>query len=97
MHSVGFAPSDQLEGDFTESTTREGFRIAHDISAYSFVALAKAGRKMMAGRNGSLLTLSYLGTERTMPNYNVMGMAKASLEASVRYLAGSLGPQDARG
>lgn len=96
VHSVGFAPSDQLEGDFTESTTREGFRIAHDISAYSFVALAKAGRKMMAGRNGSLLTLSYLGAERTMPNYNVMGMAKASLEASVRYLAGSLGPQGTR-
>src|SRR3546814_11231364 len=75
---------DQLNGDFTEVTTREGFKIAHDISAYSFVALAKAGREMMKGRNGSLLTLSYLGAERTMPNYNVMGMAKASLEAGVR-------------
>src|SRR3990167_1051054 len=77
VHSVGFAPGDQLNGDFTDVTTREGFRIAHDISAYSFVALAKAGREMMKGRNGSLLTLSYLGAERTMPNYNVMGMAKA--------------------
>jgi enoyl-[acyl-carrier protein] reductase I len=90
VHSVGFAPGDQLDGDFTQATTREGFRIAHDISAYSFVALAKAGR------NGSLLTLSYLGAERTMPNYNVMGMAKASLEAGVRYLAGSLGPEGTR-
>jgi len=96
VHSVGFAPSDQLVGDFTDATTREGFRIAHDTSAYSFVALAKAGREMMKGRNGSLLTLSYLGAERTMPNYNVMGMAKASLEAGVRYLAGSLGPEGTR-
>jgi enoyl-[acyl-carrier protein] reductase I len=96
VHSVGFAPGDQLDGDFTQATTRDGFRIAHDISAYSFVALAKAGREMMQGRNGSLLTLSYLGAERTMPNYNVMGMAKASLEAGVRYLARSLGPDGTR-
>ena len=96
VHSVGFAPGDQLDGDFTAVTTREGFRIAHDISAYSFIALAKAGREMMKGRNGSLLTLSYLGAERTMPNYNVMGMAKASLEAGVRYLAGSLGAEGTR-
>ncbi|MBX9713153.1 MAG: enoyl-ACP reductase FabI, partial [Pseudomonadaceae bacterium] len=96
VHSVGFAPGDQLNGDFTEVTTRDGFRIAHDISAYSLVALAKAGRSMMQGRNGSILTLSYLGAERTMPNYNVMGMAKASLEAGVRYLAGSLGPEGTR-
>ena len=96
VHSVGFAPGDQLDGDFTEVTTREGFRIAHDISAYSFVALAKAGRELMKDRNGSLLTLSYLGAERTMPNYNVMGMAKASLEAGVRYLATSLGPEGIR-
>ncbi|PKM05423.1 MAG: enoyl-[acyl-carrier-protein] reductase FabI [Gammaproteobacteria bacterium HGW-Gammaproteobacteria-6] len=96
VHSVGFAPGDQLDGDFTAVTTREGFRIAHDISAYSFVALAKAGRELMQGRNGSLLTLSYLGAERTMPNYNVMGMAKASLEAGVRYLATSLGPEGTR-
>lgn len=96
VHSVGFAPGDQLDGDFTEVTTRDGFRIAHDISAYSFIALAKAGRTMMKGRQGSLLTLSYLGAERTLPNYNVMGMAKASLEAGVRYLAGSLGPEGTR-
>ncbi|HDZ57510.1 MAG TPA: enoyl-ACP reductase [Pseudomonas xinjiangensis] len=96
VHSVGFAPGDQLDGDFTDVTTRDGFRIAHDISAYSFVALARAGRGMMKGRNGSLLTLSYLGAERTMPNYNVMGMAKASLEAGVRYLATSLGPEGTR-
>ena len=96
VHSVGFAPGDQLDGDFTEATTREGFRIAHDISAYSFVALAKAGREMMKGRNGSLLTLSYLGAERMVPGYNTMGLAKASLEASVRYLAASLGPKGVR-
>src|SRR5574344_2396459 len=96
VHSVGFAPGDQLDGDFTEATTREGFKIAHDISVYSFIALAKAGRDMMKGRNGSLLTLTYLGSVRTMPNYNVMGLAKASLEASVRYLAASMGPEGTR-
>ncbi|MDF3931180.1 enoyl-ACP reductase FabI [Pseudomonas citronellolis] len=96
VHSVGFAPSDQLDGDFTTVTHRDGFRIAHDISAYSFVALAKAGRELMQGRNGALLTLSYLGAERSLPNYNVMGMAKASLEAGVRYLAASLGPEGTR-
>ena len=96
IHSVGFAPREQLAGDFTDATTREGFKIAHDISAYSFVALAKAGRQMMQGRNAAMLTLSYLGAERTMPNYNVMGLAKASLEASVRYLASSLGKDGIR-
>ncbi|WP_263079445.1 enoyl-ACP reductase [Endozoicomonas sp. Mp262] len=96
IHSVGFAPGDQLSGDFHQVTTREGFKIAHDISTYSFIALAKAGAAMLEGRNGSLLTLSYLGAERTMPNYNVMGLAKASLEASVRYLATSMGPQGIR-
>jgi len=96
VHSVGFAPGDQLDGDFTAVTTREGFKIAHDISAYSFIALAKAGREMLKGRNGSLLTLTYLGSVRTMPNYNVMGLAKASLEASVRYLAASMGPEGVR-
>lgn len=96
VHSVGFAPTDQLDGDFTAVTTRDGFRIAHDISVYSFVALAKAAREMMKDRNGSLLTLTYLGSQRTMPNYNVMGLAKASLEASVRYLAASLGPEGTR-
>jgi enoyl-[acyl-carrier protein] reductase I len=96
VHSVGFAPGDQLDGDFTAVTTREGFKIAHDISAYSLIALARAGRELMQGRNGSILTLSYLGAVRTMPNYNVMGMAKASLESGVRYLAGSLGPEGTR-
>ncbi len=96
IHSVGFAPGDQLSGDFHQVTTREGFQIAHDISAYSFIGLAKAGATMLEGRNGSLLTLSYLGAERTMPNYNVMGLAKASLEASVRYLATSMGSKGIR-
>lgn len=91
IHSVGYAPADQIKGDFLDNITREGFKIAHDISAYSFAALAKAGKHMMEGRNFSLLTLSYLGAERTLPNYNTMGLAKASLEASVRYMAKSLG------
>jgi enoyl-[acyl-carrier protein] reductase I len=76
--------------------TREGFRIAHDISSYSFAALAKAGRPLMQGRNGALITMSYLGAVRTVPNYNVMGVAKASLEANVRYLADALGPEGIR-
>jgi enoyl-[acyl-carrier protein] reductase I len=96
VHSIGFAPRDQLEGDYLDAVSREGFAIAHDISSYSFAALAKAGREMMAGRNGALLTLSYLGAERAVPNYNVMGLAKASLEANVRYLAASLGPMGTR-
>jgi len=96
VHSVAFAPRDALEGDYVNATTRENFRIAHDISSYSFTALAKAGRAMMAGRNGSLLTLSYLGAERVMPNYNVMGLAKASLEANVRYMAVALGAEGTR-
>lgn len=96
VHSVGFAPRDQLEGDYVAAVTREGFRIANDISAYSFAALAKAGREMMQGRNASLITMSYLGAVRTVPNYNVMGVAKAALEASVRYMADSLGPEGIR-
>ena len=96
IHSVAFAPREQLEGSYLDAVTREGFRIAHDISSYSFTALAKAGRNMMQGRNGALLTLSYLGAERAMPNYNVMGLAKASLEANVRYMAQSLGPEGIR-
>ncbi len=96
VHSVAFAPKDELEGDYVEMTTRAGFNQAHDISSYSFTALAKAGRKMMQGTNGSLLTLSYLGATRAMPNYNVMGLAKASLEANVRYMAQSLGPEGLR-
>lgn len=96
VHSVGYAPAGQLEGRYIDDVTREGFRIAHDISAYSFSALAKAGQKMMEGRDGALLTLSYMGSERAFPNYNVMGVAKASLEASVRYLAYSMGPKGIR-
>ncbi|MDH5407073.1 MAG: enoyl-ACP reductase [Gammaproteobacteria bacterium] len=96
VHSVAFAPRDQLEGEYLDVVTREGFNMAHEISSYSFAALAKAGRKMMTGRNGSLLTLSYLGAVRSMPNYNVMGLAKASLEANVRYMAQSLGKEGHR-
>ena len=96
VHSVAFAPRDQLEGDYLDAVSREGFGIAHDISSYSFAALAKAGRNMMQGRNGALLTLSYLGAEKAIPNYNVMGIAKASLEANVRYMANSLGPEGIR-
>ncbi|MCP4041912.1 MAG: enoyl-ACP reductase [Gammaproteobacteria bacterium] len=96
VHSVAFAFKEELEGPYHENVTREGFRIAHEISSYSFTSLAIAGRKLMAGRNGSLLTLSYLGAVRAIPNYNVMGLAKASLEASVRYLAYSLGPEGTR-
>lgn len=96
VHSVGFAPRDHLEGGFLDNLTREGFALAHDISAYSFAALAKAGLSMMQGRNAALITMSYLGAVRTVPNYNVMGVAKASLEASVRYMADSLGPQGIR-
>lgn len=96
VHAVGFAPRDQLEGNFSEAVNREGFRIAHDISAYSFAALAKGARPMMSGRQGAMLTLSYLGAVRAMPSYNVMGLAKASLEACVRYLAQSLGAEGIR-
>ncbi|MEE9342865.1 MAG: enoyl-ACP reductase [Gammaproteobacteria bacterium] len=96
IHSVAFAPRPELEGDYLDSVSRDGFRIAHEISSYSFSALAKAGCRMMEGRDGSLLTLSYLGAEKAMPNYNVMGLAKASLEANVRYMAQSLGPDGIR-
>jgi len=96
VHAIGYAPREELEGTYIESVTREGFAIAHDISSYSFAALAKAGRSMMEGRNASLITLSYLGAVRTIPNYNVMGVAKASLEANVRYLADSMGPDGVR-
>jgi enoyl-[acyl-carrier protein] reductase I len=96
VHAIGFAPRDAIEGDFMEGLSRESFRIAHDISSYSFPALAKAALPMMAGRNGALLTLTYLGAERVVPNYNTMGLAKASLEASVRYMASSLGPHGHR-
>lgn len=96
VHSVGFAPAHELDGDYLSVTTREGFHIAHDISAYSFVALAKGARPLMQGRNGSMLTLTYHGSTQTLPNYNVMGLAKAALEASVRYVAGSVGRDNIR-
>lgn len=95
VHSVAFAPAGQLEGNYMDDVTREGFRIAHDVSSYSFVALAKAARPML--RPGSaLLTVSYLGAVRAVPHYNVMGLAKASLEANVRYMAAALGPEQIR-
>lgn len=96
VHSVAFAPRDQLEGRYIDSVTREGFRTAQDISSYSFAALARAARPLMAGRAGALLTLSYLGAVRAIPNYNVMGPAKASLEANMRFLAYDLGPEGIR-
>jgi enoyl-[acyl-carrier protein] reductase I len=96
VHSVGFAPRDQLSGRYVDVVSREGYRVAHEISAYSFAALARASRQLMAGRDGALLTLSYLGAVRAIPNYNVMGPAKASLEANVRFLAADLGPEGIR-
>ena len=96
IHAVGFAPGEELDGNFVDVATREGFRIAHDISSFSFVALAQAARPLMANRNGALLTLSYHAARQSVPNYNVMGLAKASLEASVRYLASSMGPEGIR-
>ena len=97
VHSIGFAPREAIEGDFLEGISRESFRIAHDVSSYSYPALAKAARPMLLkGNNAALLALTYLGAERTMPNYNTMGLAKASLEAATRYLAFCLGPQGIR-
>ena len=95
VHSIGFAPADQLEGDFVDVTTREGFKIAHDISSYSFTALAKAAKPML-NDSSALLTLTYLGAMQSLPNYNVMGLAKASLEANTRFLAASLGKDSIR-
>ena len=96
VHSIGFAPREAISGEFLEGLTRENFRIAHDISSYSFPALAKAALPLMQGRRAALLTLTYLGAERVVPHYNTMGLAKASLEASVRYLAADLGPKGIR-
>jgi enoyl-[acyl-carrier protein] reductase I len=95
VHSIGYAPADQLEGDFLDVTNREGFKIAHDISSYSFTAMAKEAKAML-NENSALLTLTYLGSTQTMPNYNVMGLAKASLEANTRFLAASLGKDNIR-
>jgi enoyl-[acyl-carrier protein] reductase I len=96
VHSIAYAPREALEGDFLEGISRENFRIAHDISSYSFAALAKAARPLMKGRRGALITMTYLGGVRAVPNYNVMGLAKASLDANVRYLAQALGPEGIR-
>jgi enoyl-[acyl-carrier protein] reductase I len=96
VHSVGFAPREQLQGRFVDAVTREGFQVAHDISAYSLAALTKAALPALRGRKASVLTLSYLGSMRALPSYNVMGLAKASLEACVRYLARDLGPEGIR-
>jgi enoyl-[acyl-carrier protein] reductase I len=96
VHAVAFAPREALAGSFTANTTREAFRIAHDVSSYSFTALARPAAALMSGRAGAMLTLSYLGAERSIPSYNVMGLAKASLEANVRFLAADLGPHNIR-
>ena len=96
LHAIAFAPRESLAGDFLAGMNREAFRTAHVISSYSFAALAKAARPLLEGRNASLLTLTYLGAVRSLANYNVMGLAKASLEANVRYLASTLGPEGTR-
>jgi enoyl-[acyl-carrier protein] reductase I len=96
LHSIAFAPREALAGDFLEGLSRDAFRVAHEVSSYSFAALARGARPLLAGRNASLLTLTYLGSTRALANYNVMGLAKASLEANVRYLAATLGPEGTR-
>ena len=96
VHSIAYAPTEAIEGDFLNGMSREAFRIAHEISSYSYPALVKAARPMMQGRKASALALTYLGAERTMPNYTTMGLAKASLEAATRYLAFCLGPEGIR-
>lgn len=97
VHSIAYAPNEAIEGDFLDGISRDAFRIAHDVSSYSYPALAKAARPLLRkGRNPALVALSYLGAERTMPNYNTMGLAKASLEAATRYLAFCLGPEGIR-
>jgi len=95
VHSIAFAPTEEFKGTYIDSVTRDGFKMAHEISSYSFAALAKAARPML-NENGALLTLSYLGALKSVPNYNVMGPAKASLEANVRFLAADLGPETIR-
>ena len=96
VHAVAFAPREALTGNFIDATTREGFRVAHDISSYSLTALARSSLPFMQGRRGAIVTLSYLGAVRSLPGYNVMGLAKASLEANVRFLAADLGPHGVR-
>ncbi|MCC6196321.1 MAG: SDR family oxidoreductase [Burkholderiales bacterium] len=96
LHSIAFAPREALAGDFLDVMSRAAFATAHDVSSYSFAALAKGARPLMQGRGGALVTLTYLGAVRALPNYNVMGLAKASLEANVRYMAACLGPEQIR-
>ena len=96
VHAIAFAPREAIEGDFLSGISREAFRVAHDVSSYSFAALAKGAVPLMEGRAGAMVTLTYLGAERVLPNYNTMGLAKASLEAAVRYMASSLGPRGIR-
>ena len=96
VHAVAYAPREALAGGFVDSTSREAFRIAHDVSSYSLTALARAAKPLMAGRAGAILTLSYLGAVKSIPSYNVMGLAKASLEANVRFLAADMGPDNIR-
>lgn len=96
VHAIAFAPREAIAGDLLEGMSREAFRVAHDVSSYSFAALARAALPLMTGRHGALLTLTYLGADRVVPHYNTMGLAKASLEAAVRYLASNLGPKGIR-
>ncbi|MGH8851783.1 MAG: enoyl-ACP reductase FabI [Casimicrobiaceae bacterium] len=96
LHSIAFAPRESLAGDFLNGLSRQAFAVSHDVSSYSFAALAREARPLLQGRNGALLTLTYLGAVRALANYNVMGLAKASLEANVRYLAQCLGPEGIR-
>ncbi len=96
VHSIAFAPREELDGLYLDAVTREGFNIAHEISSYSFAAMARAALPLMAGRNGAMLTLTYIGSIRSMPGYNVMGLAKASLEANIRYIAQSVGGKGIR-
>ncbi len=96
VHAVAFATKESMTGGFVANTSRDAFRIAHDVSSYSFTALARGAKPLMAGRKGALLTLSYLGAVRSIPSYNVMGLAKASLEANVRFMAADLGPEGIR-
>ncbi|MBT4885135.1 MAG: enoyl-ACP reductase [Legionellales bacterium] len=96
VHSVAYAPQDQLQGNFIDSVTREGFQIAHDISSYSLAALAKQAMPLMKDQHGAIMAVTYLGSQRAFPNYNTMGVAKASLEATVKYLAHSMGPHGIR-
>ena len=96
VHAVAYAPADALSGEFVQATTRENFAVAHDVSSYSLTALTRAALPLMEGRDGAVLTLSYLGAVRSVPSYNVMGLAKASLEANVRFLAADLGAKGVR-